>query len=105
MLTAIEGVFRNGQIELRELPENIHEARVIVTFLEEAESTRLESDQGRAAREHLDDEAFGGSVQPLAPEAFALSEERLRAFQSLVASLPEAPAVPLDALDRENLYS
>ncbi len=31
-------------------------------------------------------------------------EARVLAFWSLVASLPEAPAVPLEALDRESLY-
>jgi len=34
MLTAVEGVFRNGRVELRETPKNIEEARVVVTFLE-----------------------------------------------------------------------
>jgi len=33
MITTVEGVFRNGKIELLEAPENIDEARVIVTFL------------------------------------------------------------------------
>lgn len=78
MYTTVEGVFRGGHVELRETPEDIQEdALVIVTFLTRA---------GRP------------SVQP------AATEERLRTFQALVASLPEAPAVPLEALDRENLY-
>ncbi len=35
MLTTIEGIYRNGRIELSELPGNIPEAsRVIVTFLD-----------------------------------------------------------------------
>lgn len=33
MLKTIEGVFRDGAIELAELPGDIHEAKVIVTFL------------------------------------------------------------------------
>jgi hypothetical protein len=33
MIQTVEGVFRNGKIELLEEPKNIHEARVIVTFL------------------------------------------------------------------------
>jgi hypothetical protein len=33
MLKAIEGVFRDGAIELAEVPGDIREAKVIVTFL------------------------------------------------------------------------
>jgi len=33
MIQTIEGVFRNGKVELLEEPANIQEARVIVTFL------------------------------------------------------------------------
>lgn len=34
MLQSIEGIYKQGQIELTELPEDILESRVIVTFLE-----------------------------------------------------------------------
>jgi hypothetical protein len=76
MLRVVEGIFRDGRVELREVPENVHEARVTVTFLATAASD----------------------------EAPATIEERLRAFRSLVASLPETPAVPLAAFDRNSLY-
>jgi hypothetical protein len=33
MLTSVEGVFRDGKVELLESPPNVQEARVIVTFL------------------------------------------------------------------------
>lgn len=33
MLTAIEGIYKDGQVELLEQPEGLREARVIVTFL------------------------------------------------------------------------
>ncbi len=33
MLTTVEGVFRDGRIELREEPPTVEQARVIVTFL------------------------------------------------------------------------
>lgn len=33
LLTAVRGVYRNGTIELEELPEGIREAEVVVTFL------------------------------------------------------------------------
>ncbi len=38
MLKAIEGIYRNGTVELTEVPTGISESRVIVTFLQ-AEST------------------------------------------------------------------
>jgi len=35
MLISVEGVYRNGKVELRELPANVNEEmRVIVTFVE-----------------------------------------------------------------------
>jgi hypothetical protein len=34
MLKCVEGVYRNGEVELLESPPNVTEARVIVTFLE-----------------------------------------------------------------------
>ncbi len=34
MLKTIEGIYRNGKIELVETPEGITESRVFVTFLE-----------------------------------------------------------------------
>jgi hypothetical protein len=33
MLHSVEGIYRNGKIELPEIPEGIDEVRVIVTFL------------------------------------------------------------------------
>ncbi|MEG4025844.1 hypothetical protein [Microcoleus sp. S13C4] len=33
MLQAFEGIYRNGVIELLEVPENIYESRVVITFL------------------------------------------------------------------------
>jgi hypothetical protein len=33
MILSVEGIFRNGKVELLEKPENVQEARVIVTFL------------------------------------------------------------------------
>ncbi len=34
MLTAIEGIYQNGKIELYELPPGVRQARVVVTFLD-----------------------------------------------------------------------
>ena len=33
MLLSVEGVYRNGKIELAEIPEDVEQANVIVTFL------------------------------------------------------------------------
>lgn len=33
MLKVVEGMYRNGKVELLETPEDVDEARVIVTFL------------------------------------------------------------------------
>ena len=33
MLKSLEGIYRNGKVELLETPSDIEEARVIVTFL------------------------------------------------------------------------
>lgn len=35
MLTTVEGIFRDGHVELREAPPPVEQARVIVTFLPE----------------------------------------------------------------------
>jgi hypothetical protein len=34
MLQSIEGIYKNGKVELTELPPDVSESRVIVTFLE-----------------------------------------------------------------------
>jgi len=39
MLTTVEGIFRDGHVELREAPPPGEQARVIVTFLPEAPDT------------------------------------------------------------------
>lgn len=33
MIQTVEGIFRNGKVELLEMPEHIEEARVLVSFL------------------------------------------------------------------------
>jgi len=32
MIQTVEGIVRNGKVELLEMPQNLNEARVIVTF-------------------------------------------------------------------------
>ena len=36
MLTTVEGTYHNGQIRLLETPKEMHEGRVLVTFLNDA---------------------------------------------------------------------
>ena len=45
MLRSIEGVYRDGAIELSERPTDIQQARVIVTFLADQASVSPESAQ------------------------------------------------------------
>ena len=40
MLQSIEGVYKQGKVELIELPSDISESRVIVTFLESKKNSR-----------------------------------------------------------------
>jgi hypothetical protein len=42
MLKTIEGVFRDGTIELAELPADIREAKVIVTFLSSTDGNAVD---------------------------------------------------------------
>jgi hypothetical protein len=42
MLQSIEGVYKHGSIKLAEIPENIDESRVIVTFLEAKHQQKTE---------------------------------------------------------------
>jgi hypothetical protein len=45
VLTAVEGIYKDGEVELLERPEGLREARVIVTFLP---LTSVEPPQGEA---------------------------------------------------------
>ena len=48
MLVTLEGVYRNGQVELSERPKDVQAARVLVTFLSEPESASRDSIRRRA---------------------------------------------------------
>lgn len=43
MLTTVEGVFREGRVELRDAPPGVEGARVIVTFLPESSESEAAS--------------------------------------------------------------
>jgi hypothetical protein len=46
VLTAVEGIYKDGEVELLERPEGLREARVVVTFLPPA-STELSREEAR----------------------------------------------------------
>ncbi len=45
MLTTVEGIYRNGQVELLEQPTNEKESRVLVTFIESQADAPLNGDK------------------------------------------------------------
>ena len=52
MLKSVEGLYQNGRIELTELPDDVVETRVIVTFLPPVQERRLSAygiDEAQAA--------------------------------------------------------
>jgi hypothetical protein len=69
MLRAVEGIYRNGEIELFERPQDLSEARVIVTFLAKPQTSREELRQRMLARmrEGL---ALGGPPYPSREEIY-----------------------------------
>jgi hypothetical protein len=53
MLQSIEGVYKHGSIKLSEIPENIDESRVIVTFLEAQSKKQAEQIVGASGQQLL----------------------------------------------------
>ena len=58
MLKSVEGIYPEGKIELLEIPDNVDEAQVIVTFLPEKKridlNTRgIDADQAKDLRQRL----------------------------------------------------
>jgi hypothetical protein len=58
VLVSVEGVYRDGKVDLSEAPAGIAEARVIVTFLPTASPV----ERGTQARDHIDLETRDISV-------------------------------------------
>jgi hypothetical protein len=73
MLTTIEGVYRNGRIELSEQPKDVREARVFVTFAEIANGQ--DARNGRASRPIMRFGMFPGDGATN-EEDFELAERR-----------------------------
>lgn len=65
MLQSIEGIYQQGKIELSELPDDISESRVIVTFLESKKTQQ----QSKIMRFSM----FSGNKQSVA-EDFKIAE-------------------------------
>ena len=45
MLPSVEAWYHDGKIEMREKPEGIREARIIITFVEISKDSELESEK------------------------------------------------------------
>lgn len=73
MLTTVEGVFKDGRIELREAPPGVEEARVIVTFLPGTPESRSAS--SRSASEA--NRRMLALLQAWQAEPLTADEERL----------------------------
>jgi hypothetical protein len=59
MLQSIEGVYKHGSIKLSEIPENIDESRVIVTFLAAQPKKQVEQIVGASGQQLL---SFAGTI-------------------------------------------
>ena len=59
MLQSITGVYKNGSIELTEMPENIEQSQVIVIFLEAKSQKKSEQIIGISGKQLL---PFAGTI-------------------------------------------
>ena len=82
MLTTIEGVYRDGRVELSETPEGVEERRVLVTFL-----------KGDGANGSTKAQAGQMITFGMFPELNALTDEDFKAaeFHSDLDGGPEWP--------------
>ncbi len=82
MLTTVEGIFKDGHIELRETPPAIEQARVIVTFLVEKPASEASSATSPSeANLHTLDLLRAWQDEPLSPEEESVLDE-FAAFQA-----------------------
>lgn len=47
MLQTIEGIYKNGKIELKEIPKDISQSEVLITFLSENKNTSTKKQSKR----------------------------------------------------------
>lgn len=77
MLETVHGVFRDGRVELPEIPERVENTRVLVTFLREpAHEVRANGD-GTQAPVRIDPETGASIPVPPGPERDAAIRELL----------------------------
>ncbi|MCX7688768.1 MAG: hypothetical protein N2045_12445 [Fimbriimonadales bacterium] len=78
-LTTVRGYYRNGQIELKERPEGVQEAEVLVIFMESARGAESEREQAleRLLQQMREGFPFGGKGYTHRGEIY---EERLERF-------------------------
>ncbi len=82
MLITLEGIYKDGQIKLLEYPENVSEARVLVTLLPKIEGTPRTPRKiaGLLARKVKLD---GTGTDPISAALDELKRERMTHFQHL----------------------
>ena len=78
MLNATQGTYHDGIVELDEKPDNIISGRVVVTFLENNATKQANFSTN--------------------------AEQQIANLREWLATLPDVAHVPLEALDREQLY-
>ena len=82
MLTTVEGIFRDGRIELCDAPPGVDEARVIVTFLpESSESRSASASSASEANRRMRALLQAWQAEPLTPDEKRLFDE-FDAFQA-----------------------
>lgn len=63
-MQAVEGIYHNGHIKLFEMPKEIKQARVIVTFLDDSDEKTDETRHSLVGTiEILDDDLEAGSLE------------------------------------------
>jgi hypothetical protein len=105
-MMTIEGVYRNGRVELAEYPEGVEQAKVVVTFLAEAETGRTKSlRKGSASQVRSETALIAGDRYPeaLRDEYEALIHKKLlRAMTEDEAARLEAVRAEINHLDRQS---
>jgi hypothetical protein len=76
MLTTVEGIYREGRVELAERPQGIEEAKVLVTFLPEDVATDRESLRQRAFARMKAGISLGGAPYPRREELYDRYKEK-----------------------------
>jgi len=78
-LITIEGIYRNGHVELAERPQGVRQARVVVTFLRD-DAAGDRAIRHEAGRRLLEDMKQGLSFGGVRFDRQELDDERIRAL-------------------------